>query len=257
MSKSESVILCEGYHDRAFWTGMLLKQGCVDPGQPLPNQSRRKFVVDPWGKEVKSGQYGFQSKTGVFIRVIPCGGKHNILRFLKIRLAERATKPLHYLVVSADADLDLSSGLTKPKGPSDEAVERILREHDSNATKTSEGIWQLDGGRSNLMIVRWQVDDRSKEGLPAKQTLERLVCAALAEVYPSRAPAVQNWLDSRSEAPAMGPKEYAWSYMAGWYADGGCEYFYRRIWDEPRVVQALESRLTHCGAWQVAKRIAG
>lgn len=256
MSKGESVILCEGYHDRAFWTGMLLKLGCTDPGQPLPNQSRRKSVVDPWGKEVRRGQYGFHSKTGAFIRIIPCHGKNNILQFLDIRLEERATKPLRYLVVSADADLDISSGSNKPKGPSDEAVERVVREHDPSATKIPDAEWLLADAQSRITVVRWQTEDGELEGLPAKQTLERLVCAALAEVYPSRAPAVQNWLDSRPENPAMGPKEYVWSYMAGWYADGGCEYFYRRIWDNLRVVQALESRLIYGGAWQVAQRLA-
>lgn len=29
---TESCIVCEGYHDRAFWAGLLLHLGCIDPG---------------------------------------------------------------------------------------------------------------------------------------------------------------------------------------------------------------------------------
>lgn len=44
---SESVILCEGFHDRAFWDGWLTHLGCNSdgfrPGTPgYP-------ALDPWG----------------------------------------------------------------------------------------------------------------------------------------------------------------------------------------------------------------
>jgi hypothetical protein len=44
----ESVIFCEGYHDRAFWSGWLLHLDCVDPGR-VPEKSFRNIVKDPWG----------------------------------------------------------------------------------------------------------------------------------------------------------------------------------------------------------------
>jgi hypothetical protein len=49
---SESVILCEGYHDRAFWKGWLTHLRCSDPGEPPPGSSRRRDIFDPWNTRV-------------------------------------------------------------------------------------------------------------------------------------------------------------------------------------------------------------
>jgi hypothetical protein len=56
--------------------------------------------------------------------------------------------------------------------------------------------------------------------------------------------------------PSADPKEHAWSYMAGWYADHGCEACYSNLWNDPRVVGELESRLRASGAWQMAESMA-
>ena len=41
---SESVVLCEGYHDRAFWAALLEHLGCADPGRN-PGKRGRKNVL--------------------------------------------------------------------------------------------------------------------------------------------------------------------------------------------------------------------
>jgi len=86
--------------------------------------------------------------------------------------------------------------------------------------------------------------------------LERLVCAAVVAAYPLRADAVQTWLASRPAPPAPTPKEYAWSYMAGWYAEYGCDAFYSNIWRDAAVTSALEDRLRQSGAWRIAEVLA-
>ncbi|MDT7815668.1 MAG: hypothetical protein QOJ42_5584 [Acidobacteriaceae bacterium] len=43
---SESVILCEGYHDRAFWDGWLRYLGCSDPGVPPPGRNRGRSILE-------------------------------------------------------------------------------------------------------------------------------------------------------------------------------------------------------------------
>ena len=95
----------------------------------------------------------------------------------------------------------------------------------------------LDGGKTVISIVRWKASDAASPGLPAQQTLERLVCAALVEAYPQRGQAVQEWLDSRSDGPKAGIKEFGWSYMAGWYAEYGCEAFLGKLWNDKRVAE--------------------
>jgi hypothetical protein len=104
--------------------------------------------------------------------------------------------------------------------------------------------------------VRWEVNDPPAPGLPIQQTLERLVSAALASAYPARAAAVQNWLDARPLPPGADPKEHAWSYMAGWYAEHGCEAFYSNLWKDTGVVAELNARLQSSGAWQITSTLA-
>ncbi len=73
---SESVVLCEGPHDRAFWAGWLTYLGCSDEGfrpgtlgYPRP---------DPWGDEVRGGEFGYHSRSHSFLRVVFCGGRSKV-----------------------------------------------------------------------------------------------------------------------------------------------------------------------------------
>lgn len=66
---SETYVLCEGYHDRAFLKASLLHLGCSGPS----NQGR-DYVRDPWDLFVEKGQFVFYSNSNQFIRVIPVGG---------------------------------------------------------------------------------------------------------------------------------------------------------------------------------------
>ena len=118
------------------------------------------------------------------------------------------------------------------------------------------GNIDVDGGATTVALVRWQTNDPPARGLPDQQALERLVCAALAAAYPPRAIALQDWLDARPGSPPPGPKAHAWSYMAGWYAEHGCENFYTNLWRDTIVVRELESRLRSSGAWQTAETLA-
>lgn len=252
----ESVVLCEGYHDRAFWAGWLTHLGCEDPGMPEAGVGRRKPVFDPWGMAVTGGDYGYCSTSNGFIRIRPCHGKDNIIPAARIRLGERETRPMDRLVITRDSDTarDVSSAGTP--APGQEAVEQLVRQFDPHANQTAAGDWLLDNGATTISVVRWEAPDPDHAGLPGKQTLERLVAAAMVAAYPKRGPAVQTWLDSRPDGPSSGPKEFAWSYMAGWYAGGGCELFYRRLWSDSRVVEELEPRLRESGAWAVAEALS-
>ena len=102
-SPTESVVLCEGYYDRAFWAGLLLRLGCTDPGLG-PGQSDRRIVRDPWGDTVKKGQFGFRSISNQFIRVVPCHGAGNIADFARDRLGQLTRRPLLRLILTYDVD---------------------------------------------------------------------------------------------------------------------------------------------------------
>jgi hypothetical protein len=110
-----------------------------------------------------------------------------------------------------------------------------------------------------LLHVRTR-DHAACEGLPGKQTLERLVCRAIAQAYPDRSKAVSGWLLSRRDPPNRSPrqeaKEHAYSYLAGWYASDGCDYFFRHIWEQEATRTHLISELTGAGLLQIIESAA-
>ena len=251
---SESVILCEGYHDRAFWTGWLEHLGCENLGRPRGGRERIR-VVDPFGNPVTGGEFAFHSRTGKFARIVPCRGKDKVLPTAESRLKDREIKELVRLVVNVDSDVDAGESDSVGPAVTYQAVETLLRRF-GEVEKMEQGDLLLDSGGILVSIVRWEASDPLTSGLPNQQTLERLVCAALVAAYPRRGAAVQEWLDGRPEATEAGPKEFAWSHMAGWYAEEACEAFYRAVWRESGVAGELESRLRQCGAWRVAEALA-
>lgn len=74
MSGVETVILCEGYHDRAFWSGWLLHLGCTDPGLPKPGRTGRQEVVDAGGRTVKGGDFMFLTSAIITYASCPAEG---------------------------------------------------------------------------------------------------------------------------------------------------------------------------------------
>ncbi len=251
----ESVILCEGYHDRAFWAGWLENLGCLNLGQ-RPAGGGVIRVSDPWGERVRNGDYAFRSRSGEFLRVKPCHGRDNIRPASEYRLKARVDKGLSRLVLCTDSDevagaaTDTTAALTR------QALQDLLRPF-GDFTRDDQGDFILDSGATVVSVIRWEAGDGAAPGLPKQQTLERLVCAAIVAAYPQRGPAVQNWLNGRPEPPATaGPKEFAWSHMAGWDAQFGCDTFYRKLWLDPRIVEEMKPRLVACAAWRVAEALA-
>jgi len=247
---SESVVLCEGYLDRAFWAGWLRRLGCTIP------EKVGGSVRDELGRPVHRGQHLYSSKTGQGVRVVPCGGKPEVLREARQRLGQRNMKPrLTHLIINVDPDVDVDEP-TAATGLRPQDVLAIAREFDPQATPTADGDTALDGGATLLSLVRWETDDHHFAGVPTRQTLERLVCTALVVAYPDRGPAVDAWLKSRPAPPPATPKESAWSHMSGWYAEHGCDAFYTLVWEDAAVAEELESRLRQAGAWRIAEALA-
>jgi hypothetical protein len=255
----ESLILCEGYHDRAFWKGLLEHLGCTIPHDPQKTASRL-IVKDPFGSKVTGGEYGYASRAGDFIRIRPCHGNAEVDDALRTRLKERTTRALRRLVVTYDADSDARADPAAKQGveSAHKSVQNVLKSFDPNFTTTPEGDYLLDSGNTVVSVAVWWTPDVDGPGLPWQHTLERLACAALSAAFPGRAQAVEQWLQSRPTVPpppAAGPKEYAASNMAGWYADQGSEAFYAALWGTPKVASELQSRLDQIGVWRIAEAL--
>jgi hypothetical protein len=225
---SESRILCEGFHDRAFWGGWLTHLGCSDEG--FRPGTRGYPALDPFNCRVTGGgKYAYYSPLPGrrFICVAPCGGKASIIPQAKLRLDERGTKPLTRLVLNVDDDADVTVTSASTDLRTSHVLHFIREKYDPTASINEHSEIELDEGATRVALLRWIANDEVANGLPNQQCLERLVSAAIVAAYPTRADCVHNWLQSRSEPPIdEGPKAHAWSYMAGWYSDRGCEAFY-------------------------------
>jgi hypothetical protein len=257
MNERESVVLCEGYHDRAYWQGWLLHLGCVDPGAPEKPDSDRKPVYDPREKKVRGRQFGFRTPTGRFIRVVVYDGRSNLERAWKRQLKDRAAVPLQHLVLTCDGDC--VGDIQHIVDPLRRRVQDWFGDAGLDSVSDDDGDVYVPGEDLRVSFVVWHAPDEHVFGPTAageKQTLERLVCAAIGEAYPDRRPLVEAWLGSRPPEAPTSPKSHAWSHMAGWYADAGCEAFYRLLWGDEGIVKPLKHRLEQIGAWRVAELLA-
>ena len=248
------MVLCEGYHDRAFWDGWLAHLGCSST-RYLPNAPGGQ-QKDPWGKPIGRGQYGYDSQTGQFLRVVPCRGKQNVLPEARGLLKGRTTHPLKRLILNIDSDLPAGSPPLAAAGLSRDNVLAEVQHFDPAAVLVANDEIALDAGATLVSLIRWEASDPPTDGLPAQQSLGRLLCAAIVAAYPARAGAVHQWLMTRPVPPAVSPKEHSWSYMAGWYAENGCDDFFRHVWRDPSIAAELYKRLSQTNAWAIATLLA-
>jgi len=247
--KSETVILCEGYHDRAFWSGWLRLLGCQSEADLRAGSGP---ILDPWGERVEKGIFAFRSRSGKFIRLVPTGGNSPQFRIARALLRKRADRLLNRLVINRDVDV---AAPVSPEGPTiSDVLAALTPEPASTHLDGDELVFDDTGTR--VSFVKWFAGDVSSPGLPEQQCLERLVCAALSAAHPERGACVQAWLDSRNSPPLESVKAYSWSHMAGWYPDHGCEAFYSQLWSEPDIAAELRQRLESSGAWRIADNVA-
>ncbi len=213
---------CEGFHDRSFLAGWLEARGWTNLWRPEKTPARIKNPMTQ--KFVGKGNFAFQFQESTFLEIKPAYGKvkavENACRTLKNSPTE--TAPPTQVVVVCDLDEE----------DPDACLQR-LRTRLSDSRPPSAQI--------QTAAIIWHADGDFGPGVPAKQTLERLVCGALSRAYKNRGQTVQEWLVATGGNPM--PKSYSWSHMAGWYAKHGCDDFYRLVWREELVRQELQALL--------------
>lgn len=254
----ESVILCEGFHDRAFWAGLLERKLDCKDARPVLRGGIRGVAVDPFTERVGRGDFAFLAPSGAFLRVRPCHGDSKVMAMTRVHLKARTTKALRHLIVNLDVDADdddAERAKLRVQGIR-QSIEQLVTSIDPSATRRANGDIEVDGGTTLVSTVLWSTQDSAARELPAKDTLERLVCAALHEAYPDRSAAVAGWLANRPSPPPPSPKDHAWSHMAGWYGAKGCDEFYQALWNDEAVAAQLQTRLAANGSWRAIEAIA-
>lgn len=239
----QHVVLCEGFDDRSFWSGWLRHLGCADP----TNRGRSR-VNDAWGRPVVGGRYLFRTPAGSGVLVQPFQGRPNARRAAEEYLRNQVYRP-DRLILNLDSDAD---GV--PGESARDAIRQIVRDHDGEVAPNGD---PLTVGETRVFSVIWECEDAEPTpGVPPKQSLERLVSAAIQAAYPDRGPTVDHWLQAEPRAE-VDHKNYSYSYLAKWYADHGADDFLRAIWRDNSVAVHLQGRLESTGAWEpVASLVA-
>lgn len=231
MTESQTVILCEGYDDRAFLAQWLESLGMT------PTKGR----PDPWDLPVKGGQYGYWRRDG-FVRIVPCDGKANIARHAITFVRQHATRPIDRMILCHDLDRDAPAAVG-------EGARDVLTSVEAQAETVGGIEFPID------VLVWGCTDAPGLQGVPDLQTLERLVVATLAAAHPDRAAAVQRWLDDAPATVEPIHKAAAYSYLAKWQASSGGDYFYRDVWLNEDHRPGLRARLEATGAWDILRTI--
>lgn len=239
----QHVVLCEGYEDRSFWKGWLLRLGCVDP-----TDGGSKHVDDVCGRPVKGlGRYLFRTPAGSDVIVQPFHGRSNARQAVEEYLGGKQIYRPHRLVLNLDSDAEDASDRS-----AEDQVRGIAR--GLGAEGAGNGPFEIGG--SALYALIWRcADPEPTPGVPTKQTLERLVAAAICAARPDRGPAVKAWLEAEPHGLEL-PRSYGYSYYAKWHADGGSGSFYELLWRDDSVVAALRHRLNATDAWNTVEELA-
>src|SRR5258706_2414945 len=173
---TESIVYCEGYHDRAFWGSLLQRSGCTS--------LKGRALNDPFGKPVRGGMWAFSSATANFVRVVPCQGKDNIRPLAKTRLKERSTQAVRQIILSVDADLHADGTRATSITIGEESIVNLVAEADPEYSRDENGDFILDSGQTILSLAKWCASDAAHQEMPNQHTLERLVVAAVRAAYP-------------------------------------------------------------------------
>ncbi|MER2566228.1 MAG: hypothetical protein ABTQ32_36230 [Myxococcaceae bacterium] len=243
---SQRVIVVEGFLDRAFLAGFLKRSKCTPlgaHGAPPPK--------DPWGAKVAGGQYAYQSPTGVFVRVVHSNGDGGIDRNVQLYAKDAITKPIDLLLAVVDPDVVAQADWL---GPVKSKVRTLAAKCSGSVDSQNPRAFVVPGvGHAELGV--WATDEVDPQ-LPQKQTLERLVVAAIADAEPARFAHVVKFLNSRPAPPPAQGKEEAMALMAGWFSWRLSEGFFEAVWEESAVAAALEARLLKSGLLPALQMLA-
>jgi hypothetical protein len=222
-----TVILCEGFDDRSFLSAWLKRLGVRSLRDDIARQ------VELWGSDPKPN-FLFESKDGPIL-VQACQSRTGVRKEALAQLRDQEVKELDHLIVNVDDDLE-----------ADDRAEAGLDLVRGIVEQKGSGPFQVD--RVTVHPLIWRCDDPADSpGVPNKQTLERLLAAAIAEAYPDRAASVERWLID----PPVGSrsaKSFAKSYDAKWFSPKFDDPFVA-VWSDEKIAAGLEDRLRASGAY--------
>lgn len=244
---SERVVLCEGFRDRAFWAAWLPRLGWTDMARGRRPRPRFEELEVEYRVGAASAGEMLSLQRGDFafrrgeerLRVHPCGSDDGVLKAVEPLLEVRVPRTL-VACLDSDAMADDPDPTARRRAQVDEVLRKVRQQRPGETVR-------------EVPVVVWHTPTAAgTRGVPQKQTLERLVVDCVVAARPDRADGVASFLDGAGFDASQDAKAHAWSHMARWYPDRGCDDFYRAVWKDAAIAEKLESRLKAIGAWEVA-----
>jgi hypothetical protein len=215
------IVVVEGYDDRDFVGAWLRARGAAN------DRSARKKKT-----------FSFRVASGFQVDVVWVDSRNKIAGGVEDAVKQGRTA--YDLVVGClDDDRD-----GDPPATDFPAIENLAARLGSVGSGPLWSVPDLNGRPSGALgAIVWRTAWNGSPGVPAKQTLERLVCAAIVTAHPERAQPVEDFLVATP--PTIGPRHKAMftSFLAKWYTDEGPAQIYDALWRDEAVRTALLERL--------------
>ncbi|MBI5850327.1 MAG: hypothetical protein HZB39_04715 [Planctomycetes bacterium] len=228
------VVLCEGYHDRAVWSGWLTARGWKSM-RPLSGKA-----LDPRGRELPKGAFAFR-RGHAFVTLVPCGGWTEILRLFALEAQEafvESGSPNAVDFIAACFDADIAGA------DHGQSIRDRWRKATGHAPPPRDD-WRHEG--IAVHVVRFTAGEARW-----RSSLDGLVARSFAEAYPARWRNVEAWLESREDKPEPS-KEAMWSVMAGWFPEQGESFLQHGIWHDQSIRDRLTAHLDELGITRVVE----
>lgn len=239
-----SVLLCEGFNDRDFLGGVLEMAGGKD-GRDISKPDGTKVA----GHGRQAWLFGKH-----LVEICPVEGKPSSTFD---RLAEQLVVPgrsPQAIVFVRDADLDAPAGAKDVDKKIHGHIERLRRDLSPR------------GPTPSLLGFGWWTGDAvDSPGIPNKQTLERLLCAAWTTALPEAGASIDSWLRAdpahdtlmrEDRSKSLTHKNQAKSWYAKYTAADGEGYFYGKAWARHAIVRtAVLQRLETRGALPALRQL--
>lgn len=204
--------LVEGIEDRAFLRGLLLRKGWERTSERLNDQR--------WGME----------RRGLRLHIVPFQ-----------RVPERTPQDIENAVLKGAPEGARVLKIQDPddREPTARTADRTWRQVIVPDTQPPVTVQRANG----CWGASWGHGIRA----PAQQSLERLICGALATTHPARAEALERWIETRPDPKGKAHKAESWSWYAGWHTAWPTAHFLTAIWEVEAVARAMEEQLDSSG----------
>jgi hypothetical protein len=240
------LIICEGRHAVAALTSILESafSCCRVRGGPTPNWYR-----PPRGSGQTIRELQAQSSEQIFVHGL--AGKPNLFEAFKLRLASQFIQDTTMIAINFD-----------PNGQSESQWRQAIESRFPPDCKVARNGWNyglvVENAPVTIVPVPWLAPSTSlSAGFQDTQSLYRTISSSLEAALPEKNNLITSWLNEAASAgPAVDWKALCWYWMAAWFPNDECEFFFERVMSLGPIHQLLSSAPTSAQFWTSMQELA-